>query len=103
MKKDMKSLVFATALAMGSLSPVLASPPIFHDGIMEMIFAQEFTEINLDQLPATISKSLEKDHVGAVINKAYVNEEAVYKLEVTFSDGTNSELYVDAEGNWIDM
>ena len=92
MKNDMKSLVFATALAMGSLSPVLASPPIFHDGIMEVIIAQEFTEIDLDQLPDTIRKAL-----------AYVNEEAEYKLEVTFSDGTNSELYADAEGNWIDM
>jgi hypothetical protein len=103
MKNDMKSLVFATALAMGSLSPVLAAPPIFHDGIMEVIIAQEFTEIDLDQLPATITKALEKDHAGAEINKAYVNEEAEYKLEVTFADGTNSELYADAEGNWIDM
>ena len=103
MKNDMKSLVFATALAMGSLSPVLATPPIFHDGIMEVIIAQDFTEIDLDKLPETISKALEKDHAGAVINKAYVNEEAEYKLEVTFADGTNSELYADAEGNWIDM
>ncbi|WP_246997923.1 hypothetical protein [Arenibacter sp. F26102] len=99
----MKNLVFATALAMGSLSPVLASPPIFHDGIMEVIMAQDFTEIELDKLPDSITKALEKDHAGAVINKAYMNDEDEYKLEVTFSDGTNSELYVDAEGNWIDM
>lgn len=103
MKNDMKSLVFATAMAVGSLSPALASPPIFHDGIMEVIIAREFTEIDIDQLPDAIVKALEKDHAAAVINKAYVNEEADYKLEVTFLDGTNSELYADTEGNWIDM
>ncbi len=103
MKNDMKSLVFATALAMGSLSPVLAAPPIFHDGIMEVIIAQDFTEISVDDLPEAVTKALEKDHAGAEITKAYINDEEEYKLEVTFSDGTNSELYADAEGNWIDM
>jgi len=41
--------------------------------------------MNVDKLPDTINQSVEKDHAGAVINKAYVREDK-YKLEVTFSD-----------------
>jgi hypothetical protein len=101
MKTDMKSLVFATAMAVGSLGPVLASQPIFHDGIMEVIFAQDYTEVAVDELPDAIKTALERDYAGAEVNKAYINEEGEYKLEVTLSDDTTQELYVDAEGNWI--
>ena len=101
MKTDMKSLVFATALAVGSLGPVLASQPIFHDGIMEVIFAQDYTEVAVEELPEAIKTALEKDYSGTVVDRAYINEEGEYKLEVTLSDGTAQELYVDAEGNWI--
>lgn len=103
MKSEMKNLVFATALAVGSLSPVLASQPIFHDGIMEVIHAQDFTEIEKDKLPEAVTAALEKDYPGAVVNKAYINDDNEYKLEVTLSDNSTEELYIDAEGNWIDM
>lgn len=99
MKTDMKNLVFATALAVGSLSPVLASQPIFHDGIMEVIFAQDYTEVAVEKLPDAIKTALERDYPGSVVDKAYVNEEGEYKLEVTLSDDTTQELYIDAEGN----
>lgn len=101
MKTDMKSLVFATALAVGSLGPVLASQPIFHDGIMEVIFAQDYTEVAVEDLPDAITAALERDYTGAVVDKAHVNEEGEYKLEVTLSDDASQELYIDAEGNWI--
>ncbi|MCM4166791.1 hypothetical protein DHD08_03745 [Arenibacter sp. H213] len=99
----MKNLVFATALAVGSFSPVLASPPIFHDGIMEMIHAQDFTEIERDKLPEAVTTALEKDYPGAEIDSAYINDESEYKLEVTLADDSTEELYIDVEGNWIDM
>src|SRR5690606_39408593 len=101
MKRDMKSLVFATALAVGSLGPVLASQPIFHDGIMEVIFAQDYTEVAKEELPDAIKAALGKDYAGAVVDKAYINEEGEYKLEVTLSDDTSQELYVDAEGDVV--
>ncbi|MGB5821761.1 MAG: hypothetical protein WBG90_19920 [Saonia sp.] len=97
----MKKLVFATALALGSLTAISANTPIFHDGIMEVIMAQDFTEIAIEELPAPITEALATDHPGATINKAYVNGEAQYKLEVTKEDGSAAELMADAEGNWL--
>ncbi len=100
----MKNLVFASALVLGSLGTVTATQttPIFHDGIMESIFIQDFTEIKMDALPEVVSAALEKDFPGATINKAYVNGETQYKLEVTNGE-EEVILYADAEGNWIDM
>jgi hypothetical protein len=70
---------------------------------MEFIIAQEFTEIALEDVPTAITDALEKDYPGASLEKAYVNEESQYKLEVTLEDGSSKELYADADGNWIEM
>lgn len=99
----MKKLVFATVLALGSMTAISANAPIFHDGIMEVVIAQDFTEIAIEELPAPITEALAKDHPGATIAKAYVNGEAQYKLEVTKEDGSAAELFADAEGNWLEM
>jgi len=100
----MKKLVFASALAIGSLTiGTAATPIIFHDGIMEEIFIQDYTEVAVSDVPAPILNALESDYKGAMLNKAYVDEENMYKLEISLEDGTTTELYADAEGNWIDM
>lgn len=101
----MNKLVFATALAIGSLGTITATEttPIFHDGIMEGIFAQDFTAIKLDELPEAVITAFEKDFPNAKITKAYVNGESEYKLDVTLKDGEVLELYADAEGNWLDL
>lgn len=100
----MKNVVFAIALVLGSLGSVTATEitPIFHDGIMESIFIQDFTEIENDELPGAVTEALEKDFSGATITKAYVNGELQYKLEVTNGE-ENLVLYADAEGNWLEL
>ncbi|MEL6916469.1 MAG: hypothetical protein AAFO99_01940 [Bacteroidota bacterium] len=97
----MKKLVFATAIAIGGLASASATTPIFHDGIMEVVMIQDFTEISIEELPAPIVAALAKDHPGSTIDKAYVNEQAQYKLEVTIEDGSSMELIADADGNWL--
>ncbi|SEK87856.1 hypothetical protein SAMN04488008_102353 [Maribacter orientalis] len=100
----MKKLVFATALALGSLTMgTAATPIIFHDGIMEDIFLQDYTEVATSDVPTPIIEALEADYAGAILNKAYVDDENKYKLEVSMEDGTSTELYADANGNWIEM
>ncbi|QWX83279.1 hypothetical protein H0I23_12565 [Cellulophaga sp. HaHaR_3_176] len=101
----MKNLVYATAIAIGSLGSMNAAipAPIFHDGIMEEIFAQDFSEIKIEALPEAITAAFEKDFPGATIKKAHVNGEAEYKLEVSVEGGEGLELYADGEGNWLDM
>ena len=99
----MRKIVFATALAIGSMSLGMAATPIFHDGIMEEVFFQDYKEIATADVPAAILTALEADFPGATLNKAYVNEEDHYKLEASAEDGTTMELYADAEGNWLEM
>lgn len=100
----MKKLVFATALALGSLTMgSAANPIIFHDGIMEDIFLQDYTEVAASDVPTPIIEALEADYAGAILNKAFVNDENKYKLEVSMEDGNSIELYADANGNWIEM
>lgn len=100
----MKKLVFATALAIGSLTiGTAATPIIFHDGIMEDVFIQDYTEIATSDLPAPIVNALASDYQGAMLNKAYVDEENNYKLEITSQDGSSVVLYADEEGNWLEM
>ncbi|MDC6404500.1 MULTISPECIES: hypothetical protein [Maribacter] len=100
----MKKIVFATALAIGSLTMgTAATPIIFHDGIMEEVIVQGFEEISVSEVPEAVTMALETDYPGATINKAHVNEESTYKLEVTTQDGSSMELYADSDGNWLEM
>ncbi len=71
---------------------------------IEAIEAQDaFTEVAIEEVPEAITAALEVAHPGATISKAFINEAAQYKLEVTKEDGATAELYADAEGNWIEM
>ncbi|WP_405412359.1 hypothetical protein [Maribacter sp. Asnod1-A12] len=100
----MKKLVFATALAIGSLTiGTAATPIIFHDGIMEDVFLQDYTEIAASDLPAPIVNALATDYAGAMLNKAYVDDDNNYKLEISSQDGASAVVYADAEGNWLQM
>lgn len=99
----MKKLVFATALTLGSLTATIAATPVFHDGIMETVIVSEFVEIQNSEVPQPVLDALAKDHAGATLDKAYVNEEKQYKLDITQGDGTTATLYADAEGNWLDL
>lgn len=100
----MKNIVFATALAIGGLTiGTAATPIIFHDGIMEEVIVQGYEEIAVSDVPEAVTTALEADYPGASINKAYMNEESIYKLEVSTEDGSSMELYADSEGNWLEM
>ena len=100
----MKKLVLATALAIGGFTiGTAATPIIFHDGIMEEIMVQDYKEIAVSDVPDAVVTALETDYPGATINKAHVNEEGTYKLEVSTEDGSSMELYADSDGNWVEM
>ncbi|WP_034256132.1 hypothetical protein, partial [Arenibacter latericius] len=70
----------------------------------EVAVAQDdFTAIEASELPEAVSTALATDHPSATINKAAVNKEEQYKLEVALEDGTEATLYADKEGNWIEL
>ncbi|QWX83275.1 hypothetical protein H0I23_12545 [Cellulophaga sp. HaHaR_3_176] len=62
-----------------------------------------FSEIMAEALPQAVVEAVAKDFGTATINKAYVNEEMQYKLELSSEDGSASTVYADEEGNWIEL
>ncbi len=62
-----------------------------------------FNEVATEEVPEAITTALEEAHPGATIDKASMNGDSQYKLEVTTEAGESTELYADAEGNWIEM
>ncbi|MEH6512193.1 MAG: hypothetical protein V7734_03715 [Maribacter arcticus] len=80
-----------------------ATPIIFNEGIMEDVFSQDYTEVAASDVPTPIIEALETDYAEAMFNKAYVDDENKYKLEVSMEDGTSMVLYADANDNWLEM
>ncbi len=63
----------------------------------------EYSEISIDELPDAVTAAVAKNYPTASIDKAYVNEDKEYKLEVSLEDGTAGTLYADENGNWLDQ
>jgi hypothetical protein len=80
-----------------------AIPIIFNEGLMEDVFLQDYTEVAASDVPTPIIEALGIDYAEAMFNKAYVDDENKYKLEVSMEDGTSMVLYADANDNWLEM
>lgn len=100
----MRKLFLLGALAIGSLSVTAQEADVALLDVTEVIVAtNEFKEIATTDLPAAVSDTVVNNYPTATINKAYVNEENQYKLEVSLEDGTSGILYADEDGNWLEM
>ena len=101
----MKKLFFTAALAIGSLT-VFAQDvsEVQVDNSTEVVASQDdFSAIEISELPEAVAAAVAKSYPTASLNKAYANEAKQYKLEVSLEDGTTGTLYADAEGNWIEL
>jgi len=99
----MKKLVYVIAVVLGGIVLNAAEAPKVQDMLMEELIIQDFTEISTSDLPQAVIDALTTDFPSATLNKAYVNGEGQYKLEIAKEDGSTAELYADAEGNWLEM
>ncbi len=113
----MKNLLLVAALALGGLTATFAqdtetevqvegteqTEQIEAEAEVQAEVQDNYTAVEVSELPAAITDALAKDHPNATISQAFVNEESNYKLEVAQEDGTAVTLYADAEGNWIEM
>jgi hypothetical protein len=114
----MKNLLVVAALALGGLTATFAQDTedvqvegteqteqmdVQVDAEAQAEAQDNFTAVEVSELPAAITEALAKDHPNATISQAFVNEESQYKLEVAQEDGSAVTLYADAEGNWIEM
>ena len=98
----MKKVILTAAILVGGLSTYAASAfTINPTNQIEITAQQEYTEIKIESLPQAVKDALEEDFSTATLDKAYVNDEQEYKLEITVDGGT-SILYADKDGNWIE-
>ena len=96
----MKKLFLSAAIVLGSLTSFASTSPIINTNVKVISIEDEYTEIKLEELPAAITESLKKAYPEAVITKAYKNEKAQYKLDVTVGDKVGN-LFANADGTWI--
>ncbi|MEP6806161.1 hypothetical protein [Flavobacterium sp. FlaQc-47] len=96
----MKNLFLSAAIVLGSLTSFASTSPITNTIVKTISIEDEYTEIKLEELPAPIAESLKKAYPDAVITKAYKNEKAEYKLDVTVGDKVGN-LFANADGTWI--
>ncbi|GGW46604.1 hypothetical protein [Arenibacter certesii] len=101
----MKKILFVAALSLGSLTAFAQEgEEVTQEVATEVAVAQDdFTAIEINDLPEAVSTAVATDHASASIKTASVNKEEQYKLEVTLEDGTEATLYADKEGNWIEL
>jgi len=101
----MKKLFLVGVLAIGSLSVMAqdAQEITVSTSVQESIGINVFSEIAVTELPEAVTEAVSKNYPTSTINKAYVNENKQYKLEVSLEDGTSGTLYADENGNWLDM
>lgn len=96
----MKNLFLSAAIVLGSLTSFASTTQVTNTIVKTISVEDEYTEIKLEELPAAISESLKKAYPEAVITKAYKNEKAEYKLDVTVGDKVGN-LFANADGTWI--
>ncbi len=123
----MKKVFFVAALSLGSIAAFaqdveaveqVATESLETTKEMEVVEEKEaiaseaaeeikvqdaFAEVTIEEVPETVVTALASDYPAATITKAYANEAQQYKLEVAKEDGSAVELYIDADGNFIEM
>lgn len=94
----MKKLILSAAIVLGSLS-MHAENTVVTNEIVKTVNDQDgYKEV--DGVPAAVKKSLDEAYPGVVLEKAWVNEQKEYKIEITVR-GEKSIVYTDASGKLI--
>ncbi|MFB9077656.1 hypothetical protein ACFFLS_00895 [Flavobacterium procerum] len=91
----MKKLILSAAIVLGSLSMHAETTVNANQAIITVNDQDGYKEV--DGVPAAVKKSLDDAYPGVVLEKAWVNEQKEYKIEVTVR-GEKSIVYTDATG-----
>ncbi|MCG9792139.1 hypothetical protein [Flavobacterium algicola] len=59
-----------------------------------------FSEISNEEVPVAVTDALVKAYPAATLNKAFVNENNEYQLDIKVDDKEGS-LFADESGKWI--
>lgn len=105
----MKKLIFATAIALGTLTTVNAqNAAIAQASVDEATItaqaeavAQDFKEIKPSELPKTVLEAVAKEFEGATVSKAYKNAKGEYKVVFATAEEASKTVYANSKGEWI--
>ncbi|MBG6131958.1 hypothetical protein IWQ47_003300 [Aquimarina sp. EL_43] len=62
---------------------------------------QEYTEINIVELPLSIQEAAAKDFAELRIVKAYMSKDNTYKIILQSKDDNTKVVFASANGEWI--
>ncbi|TSE10070.1 MULTISPECIES: hypothetical protein [Aquimarina] len=62
---------------------------------------QEYTEINIVELPLSIQESAAKDYEELRIVKAYMSKDNTYKIILQDKENNTKVVFASANGEWI--
>ncbi|MFN4761823.1 hypothetical protein ACKGJN_01760 [Gillisia sp. Q332] len=80
-----------------------ASAEVLTEVEVAVAVQDEYTKLDVAELPAAITLAIETDFAGATAKEVWVKEEEgkkVYKIKLDVN-GEEKKVYADAEGNWI--
>jgi len=97
----MKKLILTVAILAGGMSTFAMPNTVLPLESINIVINDEFKEIAVDKLPASVTSAVKNDFATATISKAYVNTDEQYKLELSI-DGNTSTVYADKDGNWLE-
>lgn len=95
----MKKVVLTAVLAFATMT-TFANNQINPTAVQHVIVQEEYKEIVAEELPTAVKEAIMKDFKGAYVQKAYVNANNEYKLELIVAEETQT-VYADANGNWL--
>ena len=96
----MKKLVVSAAILLGSLSTFASVTPVTNSTLKTVVVSDEFVEIKIEEVPSAVTDALKTAYPDAVVNKAYVNENKEYQLDITLGDKQGA-VFADENGKWI--
>lgn len=95
----MKKVILTAAFAFATFA-TFATTGINSVTTEKVILQEEYKEVSSEELPEAVREAVKKDFKDATIQKAYINANKEYKLELLVGTATQN-VYADANGNWL--
>jgi Na+-translocating ferredoxin:NAD+ oxidoreductase RnfG subunit len=96
----MKKLILSAAIVLGSFTTYATTLPTTNSVTTSQSIQEEYTEVKLEEVPEAIKAALKTAYPDAILDKAYINANKEYKLDITVGD-KKGNLFADANGKWI--
>ncbi|RTY65561.1 hypothetical protein EKM05_01265 [Flavobacterium sp. GSP27] len=96
----MKKLILSAAIILGSMTAFATTVPTSNELVQTLSIQEEYVEVQVENVPDAIKTALLAAHPDAVLDKAHVNANKEYKLEVTAA-AKKVILFADETGKWI--